>query len=390
MTAPTESKARPAEKTQPILLPPDSDRRADIEGKHARVASLLPENDCEGLLILEPENFAWLTGGAAAWGAVDPVEMPGLFFTAGERWLLSSNVDSQRLFDEEISGLGFQVREWPWYLGRRQFLADFCHGRRLACDRPRDNGQFVGDRLRHFRLALTEFEQSCYRLLGQIVGHALEATCRSLTANDFTEQEIAAQISHRVLNKGAEPVAIGVAADGRSQLYRQGGATEARVGKHCVATLTAQKFGLCVAASRSVSFGPAEEAFAKEQEAACKIAATYIASTWPDALPSQILAAGRRVYQVTGYEHEWRYSPQGHITGRVPVELTLTPQTEELFQIGWPITWRASVGAALSCDTFIITDKGPVSVTVAESWPQKRIRVQGAEFLRPFIYQKNS
>jgi Xaa-Pro dipeptidase len=252
-----------------------------------------------------------------------------------------------------------------------------------------ENGQFVGDRLKYFRLALTEFEQAGYRLLGQIVCHALEATCRSLAPYDLTEQEIAGQICHRVMNKGAEPVAVSVAADGRSQLYRQAaGATEARPAKHCVTMLTARRFGLCVTAGRSMSFGPPEEAFAQEHEAACKIAATYIASSWPDALPRQILAAGRRVYQITGYEHEWRLSPQGHVTGRIPVELAIAPDTEELFHVGWPITWRAGVGAALSCDTILITDKGPISVTPAESWPQKRIRIQGAEVLRPAIWQK--
>ena len=41
------------------------DRRADVEAKQARVATLLQEAGCEGLLVLEPENFAWLTSGAA-------------------------------------------------------------------------------------------------------------------------------------------------------------------------------------------------------------------------------------------------------------------------------------------------------------------------------------
>jgi Xaa-Pro dipeptidase len=386
MNAPAERQAPPADQS---TAPSHSDRRADIEAKQEKVAALLAESECQGLLILEPENFAWLTAGAAASGVLDPGEMPGLFFTAQERWLLSSNVDSQRLFDEEIGGLGFQVYEWPWYLGRRRFLDDFCRGRRLACDRHLENGQFVGDRLKYFRIALTEFEQAGYRLLGQIVSHALEATCRSLNPNDLTEQEIAGQISHRAINKGVEPVAVSVAADGRSQLYRQAaGATEARAAKHCVATLTARKAGLCVTAGRSMSFGPPEEAFAQEHEAACKIAATYIASSWPDALPRQILAAGRRVYQITGYEHEWRLSPQGHVTGRMPVELPFAGETEELFQVGWPITWRAGVGAALSCDTILITEKGPVSITPADSWPQKRIRIQGAEVLRPAIFQR--
>ena len=67
------------------------------------------------------------------------------------------------------------------------------------------------------------------------------------------------------------------------------------------------------------------------------------------------------------------------------VELTLTPNTEELLQAGWAITWNTTVGAASSCDTFLITEDGPRSLTPPENWPLKRIRIQGAEFVRPDV-----
>ena len=254
--------------------------------------------------------------------------------------------------------------------------------------RATDGLKFVGDHLRLHRRALTPFERINCRILGQIAVHALEATGRAMTPGDLTEQEIVGQISHRLWHRGAEPMAVSVLADGRSRLYPQAGATAARGQRSCVLTLTARKFGLCVTTSRALSFGPPDGSFSQEQDAACKISATYIASTWPDALPRQILATGRRVYQLTGYEHEWRSGPQGHVTGRSPQELAITPQTEELFRPGWVVTWRAGVGAAVSCDTFLITDHGPESITPAEGWPQKRIHVQGGEFLRPFILQR--
>ena len=93
-----------------------------------------------------------------------------------------------------------------------------------------------------------------------------------------------------------------------------------------------------------MSLAAPDPLFRQEHDAACKVAATYLASAWPDAVPQAILAAGRRVYLITKFEHEWLSCPQGHITGRLPVELTLLPQTEELFQAGWAITWRAGVG----------------------------------------------
>jgi hypothetical protein len=148
----------------------------------------------------------------------------------------------------------------------------------------------------------------------------------------------------------------------------------------CVA---ARKYGLCATASRSVCFGQPTPQIRKDHDTACKVSATYVASSWPDGVPKQILTTGRRVYTVCGAEHEWTLSPQGHITGRAPVELAITPATEDLLQAGWAVTWRASAGTALSCDTFLLSEDGPRTVTSPESWPLKRIRIQGAEFVRP-------
>src|SRR5262249_31924616 len=106
-----------------------ADRRKDIDQKQAWVAGLLADTGWEGLLVLEPENFTWLTSGATARGVLDPREMPAVYFSADQRWIISANVDSQRLFDEELNGLGFQLKEWSWYAGREQLLADLCHGR---------------------------------------------------------------------------------------------------------------------------------------------------------------------------------------------------------------------------------------------------------------------
>jgi hypothetical protein len=202
-------------------------------------------------------------------------------------------------------------------------------------------------------------------------------------APNETERQAAGQLQHRLVHRGAQPVLVEVAADGRSRRYRQCGYTAVPIQRSCVITVTARKYGLCVTASRSFCFGDPEPAFRQEHATASKVSATYIASSWPDAMPRQILATGRHVYQLSGFEHEWRLCPQGYITGRAPVELNLTPHTEELLQADWPVTWQASAGAARSCDTFLVTNDGPAAITPTEVWPLKRIRVQGAEFLLP-------
>src|SRR5205823_974155 len=106
-------------------------------------------------------------------------------------------------------------------------------------------------------------------------------------------------------------------------------------------TATGRKYGLCATASRAVSFGEPAEELHKEHNTACKVSATYLASTWPDAVPREILLAARRVYLLGGFEHEWMLAPQGHVTGRAAVELPLLPATGDLFEAGWAVTWRA-------------------------------------------------
>jgi hypothetical protein len=102
-----------------------------------------------------------------------------------------------------------------------------------------------------------------------------------------------------------------------------------------------------------------------------------------------LLMAGRRIGKIVGFEHEWRLSPPGHITGRAAVERAFVPLTAELLRPGWAVTWRASIGAACSCDTYLVTTEGPQLITpVSKQWPQKWIKIQGDTLIRPDVLSR--
>jgi hypothetical protein len=178
---------------------------------------------------------------------------------------------------------------------------------------------------------------------------------------------------------------ISVAGDGRGRTYRQTGFTSLPITHSAVLTVAARKYGLCARASRTISFGQPDANFRRDHDCACKISATYIAGSWPDSVPRQVLLTGQRIFQLTGVEHEFFLAPQGHLTGHAPVELNMSLNDEHVLQAGWAITWCVAVGAGVSCDTFLISEEGPRAITAAENWPLKRIRIQGAEFVRPDV-----
>jgi Xaa-Pro aminopeptidase len=365
-----------------IPTDPLAPRRADIDSKQDGVARLLADVGCDGLLLLEPANFAWFTGGAVARGLLDLAERPALYLSPAQRWLVSCNLDTQRLFDEELDGLGFLLKEWPWHRGRDQLLAELSQERKLACDRPYRECVSVSEDLRRRRRVLSAYERSAYLTLGKQVAHALEATGRNLVPGQ-SEEEVAGQLAHRLLHHGVEPAVLQVAADCRGRTYRRHGPTPRVVRQSCVLRATAARDGLYVSAARSVSFGSPDEQFRKECDAACRLSAAYLAYTSVGAEAAEAVAAGRRQLTACGFDQEWRLSPPGYLTGRAAAECSLA-QAGEPFEEGWAVAWQATVGAAANWDTALVGTDGPVVVTpIEEGWPFKRISLQGRVFDRP-------
>ena len=246
---------------------PEGGPRADIEAKHLAMFKLARKRAATACWSCSPENFAWLTSGGTSPGTVHE-DTPSLSLLSGRnRWVVCCNTDTQRIFDEEIDGLGFQVKEWPWHIGRDKHLAELFQGRNLACDQAFGTAKLVGDQLRKLRCRLTEYERNCYMSLGQIVSHALEASCRTMVKGD-TEREVASQLSHRLLHRGALPMLISVAADSRRRIYRQPGFTAAPIRENCTLLVVARKYGLVAQASRSMCFNQPDPQFRREHDAA--------------------------------------------------------------------------------------------------------------------------
>lgn len=360
-----------------------STRDDDIATKQERLAAMLRDLVRDGLLLLDPANFSWITSGADSTLVVEAADQPAVYLQNSQRWLICSNVDTQRLFDEELDGLGFQVKEWPWQWGRPQLLADLCTGKRLACDVPFADCTNVGERLQTMRRTLSPWERERLRAIGIEVAHALEATCRGINRGD-TEQEIAGHLCHRLARHGLTPVEVQVSADSRLRMYRRHVPGTAKVEQTCVVRTTAKKNGLHVTASRAVCFGAPDDHFRQDWETACRWSAVLIAGCGAGAQAAEVIRHGLNYLENVDLEHEWRMSPLGWVTGHASREIHLLPSdSPPTLESGWPVVWLANVGAALSADTILVTDAGPEIMTPAKLWPVKIIKVANRVLERP-------
>src|ERR1700685_1377424 len=140
----------------------DADRVSDIQFKHAGVTRFLESRQFDALLLQRSSHFAWFTSGGDSSRAGSPDASAGLFITPEARVVVTTNSESGQLFDRELQGLGFQLKERPWHEPRSALLEDLCRGRSVATDTGFNGTYEVGTQLGGLRVPFTSVE--CRRL----------------------------------------------------------------------------------------------------------------------------------------------------------------------------------------------------------------------------------
>ena len=345
-------------------------RRAAIDANQHIVAEVLQAMECEAALFLVPNHVAWFCNGFNARGLFADGERCCIYSNGKQRWLVACNVDTPRLFDDELDQLGFLLKEWNWQRGRAALIGELVTGKRIATDRPFPNMSLINDHLRVRVRSLNDTVQTRYRELGKRIVHALEATGRTLSQGE-TEEEVAGALAHRFLRHGVEISNISVTADGGLLQHRRSGFTSKAITKFVTVQATGCRDGLFVTASRTVCFGDIADELKKAYELAARLSAVWRSLTLPERSFGDFLDVSSQVLGGTEFEHELRLAPIGHGTGWHAAEELKRIGQDEPFVEHQALVQRAHIGPAAIVDTLLVGDAK--SITPCERWPFKRI-----------------
>ncbi len=363
-------------------MPDFATRRADINAKQELMAKLLADLGCDAAILLVPAHLAWFCGGLNLRGLYTDSERPGVYTNGKMRWLICANVDTQRLFDEELDGQGFMLKEWGWPTGRAQLLAELVQGKKIASDRPFPNMPLLADKLRSMTRPL--FPSDAIRLgrLGEALAHALEATARTFHQG-ISEAEVAGQLAHRLYHRGLDVHSVSVTADQRGVLLRRSGYTDAPVESYATLQATAMQGGLHATASRMVSFVEPKSELRDAVDAACKVSALFRSCSKPGETMSEAIETAFRVVKGTPFEFEWRLSAPGYGTGWFPADDLRRVGQDDPFVDQQPLVWQPRLGLAAVVDTVIVSDTGGLNVTRPDEWPHKRVTIGSTTYTVP-------
>ncbi len=383
---------------EPLPAPPDpaadhldpevARRRADVDAKHRRVIDFLQALGYDAVVLTRADSIAWFTaGGDVSQDLASEGGSVALFINATTRAVLADNVQSARVFEEELAGLGFLLKERPWQQDPSRIVAELTRHKRTATD-----GHWPGlfpefEALRSLRRPMTMLERGNLRLLGRTLVLAVEATCRNFIPGE-SEADVAGHLAHRLIRGGVVPVELRVAGDGRLARYRRPTFKSTEIRRTATITATGRRHGLCASITRTVSFGPVDPHLLECHMLASMVDATSIFFSRPGESVSEVFRRSRRIFEKFGHPHEWTLDYQGDVIGYAPREIPLLPDSSMPLQDSSALRWAPSVGPARSEDTVVIDARGFEIVTQAQDWPKVEVAVKGYPIHRPGILER--
>jgi Xaa-Pro dipeptidase len=354
----------------------DPVRALAVDRRHQTVAEFLDNRGLDALLLGSPENFAWFTAGGRSGPLAGGESVASLLITRDARVVLCGNADSGELFDRQLTGLGFLLKERPWHEGREQLVDDVCRGRRVASDVPVRSARDESRRIAELRWRLDDGDCATLRVLGRQLSHAIEATARNLVPG-ATEAETAGELSHRLLKHEVQPVRLVVSADARARLYRNWTFGDSPIRKWAVIGATASAGGLHAQASRVVCFGNPPAPLVEMYQQSAMLAATGFAFSHAGVSVAEAWEKVQRIYEKIGHSQEWTLCEQGAVTGYRPVESLVSPRNDLRLAPGIALSWTPSIGPIRWGDTLLVREAGAEYLTAPIQWPMLTVSVKG-------------
>lgn len=359
-------------------------RGAETAVKWDRVRGYLDWKGLHGLFLVSRANFAWATGGGDDHvGLATEAGVATLFLARDRRCVITDNIEAPRLRAEEVLEPDWEFLEVPWHepRARDRAVLDLAAGRPVESDLPLADLPIAGPDLAALRFSLLPEELERYRWLGREAAISLETAGRQVKPGD-TESRIASAIAARILPAQMEPVVLLVAADDRIDRFRHPIPTSRAVRERAMLVLCARRWGLIVAATRMLHFGPPPAELRRRMEAVRRVDAALIAATRPGARWGEILAQGIAAYGKEGFPEEWRLHHQGGPTGYAGRDFRVAESETRLVEPCQAFAWNPSIAGAKSEDTLVALPAGNENLTRPQEWPASLVSgIERAEML---------
>jgi len=321
-----------------------------------------------GVLLLRPDNFAWITGGGFTSGPRCAHPPAAVFVREdGRRFLFAAADEVGRNLAAEMGSLGYASRLIPFsgevFQPPEAVLSELSGGRAFGSDTPRDSARMLAREISGLRVPLTRWEVRKYRWLGNKCAEAADSVCRRIRPW-MTDRGIEAEVAGLLGRHAIQLQEARVVAD-----CPVPGSAVRKVEKYAVVNISASRWGLLVALARAVHIGPVSRELRERHEALASVQAGYWAQTRPGERAVDIFRGGVAAYTACGHADAWEHGPQGGRIGYERREWTVTAGADQEVGENQAFAWRPSIQDAVTEDTVLLDGDRFVVLTEIPGWP---------------------
>src|SRR6476620_5290384 len=355
---------------------------------------MLDREKLDAVLLNAQHNFAWLTGGGR--NGVDQSRESGaaslLLTRTGERFVLASVIEIERMLTEELSENDFQPLDFSWQAEKadgglviEKACSVLTQGASIATDIALQHDiPTIEHKIAPCRYELTENEAQRFRELGRDAAAAADRTIAALQPGQ-SEREAAAAFRRELAAGNMDSVVTLVAADERIARYRHPVPTEKRWHDTLMLVTCARRGGLIASLTRVICAGAIPDELRSRTEAAAIVNAKLLASTMPGTAGAELYSAAAKGYEGVGFAGEIDRHHQGGATGYKTREWVAHPQSKETVRPNQAFAWNPSIAGTKVEETCIAGVDGVEVLTSSSNFPHITVTIDGIEFRSPGI-----
>lgn len=365
----------------------------EINDKIDRLKNFLISEKLDGILLTQVRNFYWITAGIANNQIVlnKDVGAATIFIRKdGAKFLLCSYAEAGRLMDESLMELGYELKQFNWYETnavkdvRGEIVRELSQGGKIGSDIDFPGAVNVDEKFKRLRFTLSDSEIKRLRWVGRQTTEAIANVCR-LIQPGMGEYEIEAMTSAELRSRGIIPTVLLIGVDDRISKYRHALPGGAKLQKYGMINVVAEKWGMPVAVTRFVHFGPLPNELKTKLVKTAKVNAHYQLATVPGKNLAELFEECKSWYGEAGYPDEWKLHHQGGAIGYDDREYVIYPGVNEVVQSHQAFAWNPTITGAKVEDTIIIFDDHFEVITIADNWPMIKTELNGKVYEQPGI-----
>ena len=369
----------------------------ELTEKMDQVTEFLTQYKLDGLLLTQVRNVNWITAGLVNNQIVlnkDVGAASLLIMKDGKKYLICNDSEAPRMMDEVMKELGYTLKRYDWYDAnpvkdvRGKIIKELAPKGKIGSDVPFPQTILVADKFEPLRYSLTDSEIKRYRWLGRQTTEAVEAVCRRLKTG-MNEFEIEAMTAAEIRSRGIIPTVLLIGVDDRIFKYRHALPGGASLEKYAMVNVVTEKWGMPMAVTRFVYFGPLPEELKTKLEKTALVNAYFQRNTVPGTPCADIFEACKGWYAEVGYEGEWQKHHQGGSIGYDDREYVIYPGVKETVQNRQAFAWNPTITGAKIEDTIIVYEDHFEVVTRTDNWPMIDIELNGKIYPQPDILVVN-